>query len=186
MLLLISINSFTLAEAPFADKILTDYSWLVVLIITAIMYFVKRIFDLKNKKREVNHSLFQQNRIDVVNRFYAVYAETVQMWNRLSVIPALNGKIDASEMGRITDLSSLDKIVLELQIYFKESDYNHFVQIKVNMDGIHRKMLVLYFDVNDMKLGEKTNHFLAFRKAKEEENIATLKKISEIIRATYS
>ncbi len=61
------------------EELFTTYWSQVTLLIIGIGYFIKRIFDQKSKKLEINHSLFQQNRINAVSKFLSTYAKTELM-----------------------------------------------------------------------------------------------------------
>jgi hypothetical protein len=65
--------------------IFTTYWSQVTLILLAVGYLIKRGLDIKSKKTEINHSLFQQNRISSVKTFFSKYAKTELMWNQLAI-----------------------------------------------------------------------------------------------------
>ncbi len=95
--------------------------WDKILILTGVFgYFGKRFFDLKSKKLEINHSLFQQNRITAVSLFLMDYSRTVLMWQQIAVYKILANELSVSEIDNIiwTPLNDLKKSVLTLRIYF--------------------------------------------------------------------
>jgi len=83
------------------EKLLTTYWGQTTLILLAIAYFIKRIFDNKSKKIEINHSLFQQKRLKVLNDFYSNYAKTEFLWDHLAIYDILSNKLVAKEIDNI-------------------------------------------------------------------------------------
>ena len=62
----IKLNQMELKE------LFTTYWSQITLLLIGISYFIKRGFDIKTRKIEINHSLYQQNRLSTVNRFLKI------------------------------------------------------------------------------------------------------------------
>lgn len=66
------------------EKLLTDYWSQSVLILGMtfglIGYFGKRYFDLKAKKKEINHTIFQNMAIEAIKDFFDTYSEVINAW----------------------------------------------------------------------------------------------------------
>jgi len=168
-------------------ELLTTYFSQLTLILAALGYMLKRVFDTISKKTEINHNLFQQKRLESVNNFFKTYAQTEQMWNSISTWDILEHKIPAKEMDSIIfpHINELKRNVLELQIYFDDKEHKSFVDILDNVNSINSKLSKVYFDYNPEKTYiDKSNEFLdhKFQKLKDNKNIfreisLTLKKM---------
>ena len=59
------------------SDLFTTYFPQVTLILGAVaslgFYFIKRGYDLKSKKVEIKHSIFQQNKLDSIKSFFSEY-----------------------------------------------------------------------------------------------------------------
>lgn len=127
----------------------TIYWSQLTLILIGIGYFVKRVFDNISSVRVINHNLFQQNRIDSLNRFFKAYSKTEQMWTSIAIWDILDHILSAKELDNIVYplLNELKSSVMELQIYFKTSNFKHFEEIMENMILIKRKLGEVYFSI---------------------------------------
>ena len=170
-------------------ELLTTYWSQVTLLFLGIGYFIKRIFDNISNKKQINHNLFQQNRLKVVNDFFSSYAKTEQMWRDLSIIPILEYKINTKEIDEIvfSPINELRRNVLELQIYFPENEHQLFRDILKNVMNINGKLNSIYFNYdNEISTTVKSNEFSVVRDSKLEENEALFQQISKIIRITFN
>lgn len=82
-------------------ELFTTYLSQLTLVLLAISYFIKRLFDNKSKKLEITYSLFQQNKIIAINNFFANYIKVEFLWNQLSHREALSYKITAKRIRHI-------------------------------------------------------------------------------------
>jgi hypothetical protein len=169
-------------------ELFTTYWSQLTLILLGIGYFIKRVFDNISNKREINHNLFQQNRIDSLNRFFKAYSKTEQMWTSIAIWDILDHKLSAKELDNIVFplLNELKASVMELQIYFKDKDHKHFEDIVQNIILIKGKLGEVYFDFNpDRNIITNSNNFQYFRDDKLKENEKILKNISQMIQKTF-
>ena len=171
------------------QELLTTYWSQFTLLLLGVGYFIKRIFDNISNKREINHNLFQQHRLNTINKFFTSYAKTERMWNDLSVIPIFEYKISTKEMDKII-FPSIDQLrmnILELQIYFPEKEHKIFKDILKNVLKINGKLNSIYFNYDkETTVTVKSNNFSFVRDSKLEENEKLLEKLSEIIRKTFN
>jgi hypothetical protein len=171
------------------QELLTTYWSQFTLLFLGVGYFVKRIFDSISKKREINHNLLQQNRLNAVNKFFASYAKTERMWRDLSLVPIFEYKIDTKEMDKII-FSPIDQLrmnILELQIYFPENEHKIFKDILKNALKINGELSSIYFNYDkETTVIVKSNNFGFFRDSKLKENEKLLVKLSVIIRKTFN
>lgn len=137
--------------------LLTIYWSQFVLIIIAfgslIFYFIKRHYDNLSKKIEINHSLFQQNRLNAVNEFYKNYSNAKLLLRQLTIYDIISRKIEPKEIDKIVIpvLNELDKSHLELKIYFEGKEFNYFNNLVKGINIINNKIGELYFDDNQKK-----------------------------------
>lgn len=78
--------------------ILTTYWSQITLLLVGIGYLIKRGLDIKSKKLEINHSLFQQNRLYAINRFFESYAKVELMWNQIAIYDIISQKLSPMEI----------------------------------------------------------------------------------------
>ncbi len=160
----------------------------MTLLLIGLGYFIKRGFDNKSKKIEINHTIYQQNRITAVNKFYENYAKAELMWNQIAIYDILSRKLSAKEIDKIIFpiLNELDKDLLELRIYFTVKQHQYFNDLVENILSINGKLSNLYFDYNqDLTDTVKAIEFDFFKTDTLKKNNEILDKISQIIRETY-
>jgi len=170
------------------EEMVTKYWSQITLLLLGIGYFVRSILDLVFKKREINHTLFQNRRLESVSHFYSLYAKTEQMWKGISIYEILNRKITPKEIDNIVfpSIDELQRTVLELEIYFDEKQYNHFEDILNNVQMINKRLSQLYWnDDENVTTINKANDFEFFRDKKLLENKPILKQISIILKESF-
>lgn len=133
------------------EMIFTKYWPQVTLVLGAFAYFIQRLFDYKSKKVEINHSIFQQNRIDAVNRFFKTYNDAKRAWHELNYWDAIESRMPASELdSKIqSSVQAVRLSILELRFYFEPKIYDIFVQIEKGLDEIYNTMSVLRGDYSE-------------------------------------
>ena len=166
----------------------TTYWSQVTLLLIGISYFIKRGLDIKSKKIEINHSLYQQNRLSAINRFFENYAKAELMWNQIAIYDILSRKLSPKEIDQLIFpiLNELKKNILELMIYFNESDYKNFKLLVANVESINDKLSELYFDYNpDINDTIKSNEFQLIKMTAYQKNNKILPIISNVIKETF-
>lgn len=84
-------------------------------------------------------------------------------------------------------MNELRRNVVELKIYFKESDHKNFVDILENMHDINGKLSEEYFYFGDDKtIINKSNDFIYFRDDKLKENEIIFKKITSKLQKDFN
>lgn len=168
------------------QKIITDSQ--IPLYLLAISYFVKRFFDLKSKKVEVNHSLFQQNKITAVNKFFQCHAQVELMWNQFQIWNMLSNKLSATEIDRFVwpPLNALKQSVSELQIYFHPEIHSLFNIILNNFLSLNGSLhKIFYYPKPDETIIHRGNAFEAEKSKILEENNKLLFEISNLVRSSF-
>jgi hypothetical protein len=170
-------------------KIFVDYWSQVTIILLAFGYFIKRAFDLKSKKIEVNHSLFQQNRIQAVNSFVKNFATVEQMWRHFEIHKILSNQLSAKEIDDIIwpSMNSLRASVLELMIYFDDDATSVFKKIMNNFIDINGHLFDKYFfSGNIKKMPQMVDAFADERDKILDENKELYKRVAGLVRRSYS
>lgn len=169
-------------------ELFTTYWSQITLLLFGISYFIKRGFDIKSKKVEINHSLYQEHRLSVVNRFFENYAKAKLMWNQIAIYDILSRKFEPKKIDKLIfpTLNELEKNLLELMIYFDESDYKKFKILVYNVKSINRKLNELYFDY-DPKITDtnKANDFELIKMKAYQENERILIDLNNVMKKTY-
>lgn len=157
----------------------------ITLLLLAVGFLIKRILDIQAKKNEINHSLFQQKRLDSVNTFFTNYSKIDHLWKSAMVWDILDNKINATEIDKILSpiLSEIQRNTLELQIYFKENEHIKFSKISDNIHSINGKLQILYF--SGLSSSEKSKQFISFREEKSLENEKLFWEISNLLKVTF-
>lgn len=166
----------------------TTYWSQVTLLHIGISYFIKRGLDIKSKKIEINHSLYQQNRLSAINRFFENYAKAELMWNQIALYDILSRKLSPKEIDQIIFpiLNELKKNLLELMIYFKDSDNKNFKLLVYNVESINDKLRELYFDYNSKNDDiTKSNGFQLNKMIAYQNNDKILIDLSNVIKETF-
>lgn len=170
------------------EKLFTTYWSQVTLLLVGVGYFIKRGFDLKSKKLEINHSLFQQNRITAVSNFLAAYGKTELMWRELAIYQILSKTLDPNQIDRIIwpPLNEMKKSVLELKIYFDKEVHQNFEKMLDGFLSINNKLSALYFGgSSELSLIQKSNSFHSFKDQQLKENETLLTEVCEKIKGIY-
>jgi len=166
----------------------SQFTLILIAIGSLVFYFIKRHFDKSSKKIEINHSLFQQNRLKTVTDFFANYVRAETMWNQIAIWEILERKIDANEIDKMIFpiLNDLKRTLFELKIYFKKEDYKHFEDLVNGIYSINGKLSELYFDYDkEKKLVHKANEFSFHKDDILKKNSEIIDKICLIISDTY-
>ena len=170
------------------QKLFSEYWSQVTLLLLAISYFIKRIFDNKSKRIEINHSLFQQNRLTAVNSYFKSLARTELMWRQLQIWNILDNKLNAVELDNIIwpPLNELKQSVLELKIYFNNDTHKYFEQMLEKYISINSELSKLYFWTGpEMTIVQKVNRFETFKEKAIKENNETLSILCDEIRKMF-
>lgn len=158
------------------------------MLLLGIGYFIKRGFDIKSKKVEINHALYQQSRLLAVSTFFENYAKAEMMWNQIAIYDILSRKFAPKEIDNLIfpTINELDKNLLELMIFFDESDYLRFKTIVANIKLINRKLSELYFDCDYAKTYiEKSTDFDLIKIRAFRENEIILQGLNTILKNIY-
>lgn len=165
----------------------TTYWSQVTLILLGVAYFIKRWFDNKSKKIEINHSIYQQHRIIAINDFLDAYSKVEQMWSHLEIYEIFRNDLSAKDIDKIIfpPLNGLTRSSLVLRIYFSNNQYENIKKIVDNMYSINSELSRLYFNDAQMKIVEKVNKYNFHKEKMIKENDALLAEFIEVIKNTY-
>lgn len=168
--------------------LLTTYWSQVILLLMILSYFIKRLFEIESRKVEINHSLFQQNRIQAVNEFLSNYAKVSLMWNQIAIYEILSHKLRPTELDNILlpSLTNLKKSLLELKIYFENEDHKYFENLTNAQTSINGKINELYFDSDKGRNPTAlVNDFTDFRDKTMKGDLKRMDELCVIIRKIY-
>jgi len=171
------------------EQILTTYWSQTTLILFGIGFLIKNFIDLKSKKTEINHSLFQQKKLESINTFFSNYASTRQMWIDIPIYDILENKMTSKEIDKyiFPHLNEIRRNVLELKIYFNETEHKNFQIILDNLHLINAKLSAEYFDFEqDKNIVNKSNNFQNFKADKLKENELLCEKIGSKLQKVFT
>ncbi len=148
---------------------------------------MKMIFSFVLKRKEINHSIFQKNKMETLIRFYNAYAEMKNVWRDIPAYPMFKNELSTDELdNRIQPkYNKLEACIIELQPYFKPNQYLDFKNILKNVTLLKSNLLKLYFEEVDLSTTLKVNEFNSDIDLSEEANSKILEKINRNIYKSY-
>lgn len=113
------------------EEIFTTYWSQITLLLLGVGYLIKAWIDARNKRKEINHNLYQERKLNSLNTFFLVYSKNHQAWQDLVFELALSNGFSAKELDEklTVPLNELKRSVLELQIYSDKNLQQHFKSI---------------------------------------------------------
>jgi len=170
------------------EQIFTTYWSQTTLLLLGIAYIIKRIIELRSKKTEINHNLFQQKRLEAANTFFSNCATTERMWKDIPIYNILENKMSSKEIDAyiFPHLNEVRRNVFELQIYFDSKDHNLFKLILKNMEIISGKLSEQYFNYHEANLITKANAFQFALEDVLKENALIYERITKRIRQKFN
>jgi hypothetical protein len=123
----------------FLDLVLIKYGTFFALALFAISYFVKRVYDYKTRKLEINHSLLQGKTLEAVNRFFENYNSAKAMWNGLSHNGVVNRELTPQQLDDIVQspMTAVRLSLLELRLYLEPAIYAKFQGVENGLQNIY-------------------------------------------------
>jgi hypothetical protein len=167
------------------QEIFTTYWSQVTLLIIGFSYFIKRIFDNKAKKAEINHTVFQQKRLEAIEYFMQCYSETKIMWFMLSIYDVMERRTTSKELDAIIfpSLNKLKRSVIIVSMYIEDSKPFH--DIEENMITINSVLTSGYFE-HSTSTSDRVYAFQNQCHLVDEKNEKLLLEINKIIRNNFS
>ncbi len=170
-------------------ELLTDYWSQTTFILLGFGIIIKIILDFISKKKEINHSLFQDKKLQAVNKFFRNFSKIEQYWIELPIYEIIRKEIQPKELDDIQFplLSNLKQSILELQIYFKETEHKKFRVILENTFEVKRTLSDVYLNYSPgEKSIERSNKFIFKRDQISERNQEIINEITKSIRTTFN
>ena len=170
-------------------ELLTDYWSQLTFLLLGLGIIIKIILDFVSKKKEINHSLFQEKKLQAVNNFFQHFSKIEQHWIELPIFEVLRKEIKPKELDDIEFplISNLKQSILELQIYFKAIEHRKFKKILENTFEVKKTLADVYLNYSpDEKTVERSNHFLLKRDQVSEKNQELIKEITKSIRNGFN
>lgn len=126
--------------------LLTTYWSQLTMVLFGFGYVVKNILETISKKREINHSLFQQNKIDAIRKYLSQYAKVELMWIQLPIYNIFKHEYSAKNIDEMIfpKLNILSELQFEINLYLENEEAKYFEIITENSFEINRKLLILY------------------------------------------
>jgi hypothetical protein len=173
----------------FIEKLLTLYWPQTTLVLLAIGYIIKRILDDKSKRLEINYTIFQQKRLEALQKFITAYSESEQIWRELNLDEVASKSLTAENLGAMIEpiLNNIKSSVLELQIYLETKDYTLFEKILANTKAYYFALSQLYLNYESDK--SSFHKLQEFRNSNEQyllDNRNLIKEVNNIVRKTFN
>ena len=134
-------------------ELLTTYWSQTILIIGGISYIIKLSFDLRSKKIELKHSLFEQNRVNSITKFLGAYLDLEQNYK---LIP--EGRLKLSSLST----EKYDEIFLKkngemysayfyLKMYLEPLELVRYADLVIEMRNISTEIKNAYIKLDTEK-----------------------------------
>lgn len=152
-------------------------------------FLIKKLLDDRSKKLEINHTLYQQNRIAAIGNFFRNYAAVELMWKQIHIWGIVQNKLTAEEIDKYIwpSINSLKTSVIELQMYFGKEDQALFEKILNNVLDINMELGILMFNPTGTEpLVNRTNKFNFYRDNVFKNNNILLEKITAKVKELFS
>jgi hypothetical protein len=160
----------------------------ITLLCAGIGFFIQRYLSLKSKKAEINFSLFQQKRLDAVNRFFQNYSILQSVWHQLPIWNIFERKITGKQIDEMIwpFLNNLQGSIHELKIYFPEDQHPDFQQIYNNFLKINGVVAGnLRYNDQSKDVTHKVNDYEFLREDINKKNQELIEKISILVRQSF-
>lgn len=170
-------------------ELLTDYWSQLTFLLLGIGIIIKIILDFISKKKEINHSIFQEKKLQAVNNFFRHYSKIEQHWIELPIYEIIRHEIKPKQLDDIEVplISNLKQSILELQIYFKESEHNKFREVLENTFEVKRTLSDVYLNYSPSEKSiERSNNFLFKRDQISVKNHELIKEITRSVRNGFN
>lgn len=113
----------------------TTYSGVTLAMLAVLTYFIKRHYDLRSKKVETLHSLFQQNKITAITYFLSSYIHIDKLMQKMIVINSIS-ITSQLEQDFISALENFRVSLMQLNLYLSPIEMNEYRRLFMNFEGI--------------------------------------------------
>jgi hypothetical protein len=171
------------------EQIFTTYWSQTTLLLVSLGFIIKSFIDLRSKKTEINHNLFQQKRLESANIFFSNCATTERMWKDIPIYDILENKLTSKEIDAyiFPHVNEVRRNVFELRIYFDAKEHNDFQLILKNMELINGKLSEQYFNYDkEINTITKANNFQYALDDILRENALIYERITNCIRKAFN
>lgn len=166
-------------------QLFTTYWAQFTLLLACIGFVVSKGYEYKTKKLEINHSLFQQNRLDAVSRFLKSLSKLDILFHNIPLYPIVTYELKPKEIDDmlLPAINDLKATTTELRLYFDEKIHTQFLQIASNTLNLNDVLLRLYFRPDpNMNYVERANVFTNAEKAYIDKNLDLLNNLCDDLR----
>ncbi|KYP15358.1 hypothetical protein [Flavihumibacter sp. CACIAM 22H1] len=150
--------------ASLKESLINNLPLALTLITGVISYFIKRKYDMIDKKIEKKYDLFYSSRMDRFNDFFKNYSTCIESIKTISTTAVANGKIESEKLDRLIyyPLSNLHSSYLQLRVYLEEYEIPEFQKIVNRLDKINGAISRTYFNA---EFNDRTSESSLFSKS---------------------
>lgn len=113
----------------------TIYSGVTLAVLGVIGYFIKRYYDLKSKKVEIRHSLFQQNKITAITYYLSSYIHIDKLVHKMIVDDEILVPIQL-EHDLVSATENFKISLMQLNLYLLPDEMKNYQTLYLNIEGI--------------------------------------------------
>lgn len=173
-------------------ELFTTYWSQFTLLLLTFGYLIKYVFDFISKKKEINFSIYQNRKLESINKFFLNYARVENMWLDLSVYPILKGELNAYKIDEIIfgPINELRSSTFEIKLFSNDDESKNFVLLYESMMSINQKLRELYnkttfTGVKPLKVSDEVYEFNTFRDSIFKKNEELLNEIYILFKKSY-
>ena len=168
--------------------IFDTYGFQFASITAVITFFVTRYFNIKDKKIELKHGLYQELKVQSINNFIECYSTSELCWVQIPYYEILGNELSAKQIDDLTipTFNSFTASYYKLFIILDEEELPEFIEIYHSIVGIKK----LLSDLKNLPAREsvstRADTYISSVSLASRENGLRIRKIGEKFRAKYN
>lgn len=100
-----------------------------------ITYLVNRYYDLRLRKIEIKHSLFQENKFTAITYFLSGYIHADKLIRKIVIDDSISLPVD-EEKQIMAALQNLKVALTQLNLYLSPEEMSEYIKLHENVSGI--------------------------------------------------
>jgi hypothetical protein len=150
------------------------------------------VLEHKNKKIEINHSIYHQNKINQLQNFIKSYSKMILLFKNIPISKALEHQLNSEDMDNLIskDIDDFEEASLMTKLFLDDKTYDKVFKIRGLVLSINDFLMQLYYnDIENLKKSstvQKSNAYYFFRTDTTRKTESLLNELINDIRNTYN
>jgi hypothetical protein len=156
-------------------------------VVLGFVYIAKVAISTIYKKKEIEHSIFQQSKIDAIKNFNTAYSEAVICFANIPYYQILKNELSVDKIDEVIQpvLKKLKIATDMIGLFCNQKMHEKLNIVAENVYIINKKLLDLYFDEQKISITKKANDFCFFREENIKQSNIILQKTTEKYRPKF-